>query len=259
MLNSHLTTVLKMSLELAAFYGFITGVPLIAGAIITKFYTFKEKLIGTIMAFGSGVLIAVIAFSLMTEAYNLGGIIPVSLGFVIGAVLFIWVNQIINKQGAKNRKKYFGPKVSGISASGKSLALGSLMDNIPESFAIGVSLLSSGIVSTALVAGIAISNFPESVAGAQAMKIKGMTQRYILKTWGSIAAINVAAAVIGFTVISHLGVEIQAITLGVAGGAILAMLAETMMPEAYESGAYHVSLATVVGFLVAFIVGLEDI
>ncbi len=246
-----------MTLELAIFYGFITGLPLIAGAIITKFYTFKDKPIGMIMAFGSGVLIAVIAFSLMAEAFHLGGIIPVSIGFVAGAALFSWGNHTVNKRGAKNRKRCFGPEVGGKNASGTALALGSLMDNIPESFAIGVSLLSAGSVSSALLVGIIISNFPESAAGAQAMKITGRSQKYIFRTWGSIAAINIVAAAIGFLVISQLGPEIQAITLGIAGGAILAMLAETMMPEAYESGGYHISLATVSGFLIAFILGLE--
>ena len=248
-----------MSLELAMFYGFITGLPLIAGAIITKFYTFKEKPIGMIMAFGSGVLIAVVAFSLMSEAYHLGGIIPVSIGFVGGAALFSWGNHTVNKRGAKNRKRCYGPEVGGGKSSGTALALGSLMDNIPESFAIGVSLLSAGSVSTALLVGIIISNFPESSAGAQAMKITGRTQKYIFKTWGGIAAINIVAAAIGFIVISQLGPEIQALTLGIAGGAILAMLAETMMPEAYESGGYHISLATVAGFLIAFIMGLDNI
>jgi len=238
-----------LTLELAVFYGFITGIPLIAGAIITKFYTFKEKPIGMIMAFGSGVLIAVISFSLMAEAYHLGGIVPVSIGFVAGAVLFSWGNHTVNKRGAKNRKRCFGPEVGGSKASGSALALGSLMDNIPD----------AGSVSSALLVGIVISNFPESAAGAQAMKITGRTQKYILKTWGGIAAINIVAAAIGFLVISQLGTEIQAITLGIAAGAILAMLAETMMPEAYESGGYHVSLATVAGFLIAFILGLENI
>jgi len=248
-----------MSLELALFYGFITGIPLIAGAIITKFFTFKEKSIGMIMAFGSGVLIAVVSFSLMSEAYNLGGILPVSIGFVSGAALFSWGNHHVNKRGAKNRKRCVGSKVGGSKASGVALALGSLMDNIPESFAIGVSLLSSGSVSSALLVGIIISNFPESSAGAQAMKITGRTQKYIFKTWGGIAAVNIVAAGIGFIIISHLGPEIQAISLGIAGGAILAMLAETMMPEAYETGGYHISLATVAGFLIAFILGLENL
>ena len=241
------------------FYGFITGLPLVAGAIISKFYTFKEKPIGMIMAFGSGVLIAVVAFSLMAEAYDIGGIIPVSIGFVAGAAVFSWGNHTVNKRGAKNRKRCFGPEVGGGKASGTALALGSLMDNIPESFAIGVSLLSAGSVSSALLVGIIISNFPESSAGAQAMKITGRTQKYIFKTWGSIAAINIVAAAIGFIVISQLGPEIQAITLGVAGGAILAMLAETMMPEAYETGGFHISLATVAGFLIAFILGLDHL
>ena len=245
-----------MSLELALFYGFITGLPLIAGAVIVKFYTFKDKSIGMIMAFGSGVLIAVVAFSLMTEAYHLGGILPVTIGFIGGAALFSWGNHTINKRGAKNRKRCFGPEVGGGKASGTALALGSLMDNIPESFAIGVSLLSAGSVSSALLVGIIISNFPESSAGAQAMKITGRTQKYIFKTWGSIAAINVLAAAIGFAVISQLGPEIQAITLGIAGGAILAMLAETMMPEAYESGGFHISLAMLFGFLLLFFLSI---
>jgi len=210
------------------------------------------------MAFGSGVLIAVIAFSLMTEAFHLGGIVPVSIGFIVGAVLFTVGNHIVNKRGAKNRKRCTGPEVGGGNASGMALALGSLMDNIPESFAIGVSLLSGGTVSSALLVGIIISNFPESSAGAQAMKLTGRSRTYILKTWGAIAAINVVAAAIGYLIISQLGDEVVAITLGIAAGAILAMLAETMMPEAYENAGYHVSLATVAGFLIAFILGLEQ-
>lgn len=247
-----------MSLELAIFYGFLTGLPLIAGAIITQFYNFGHKSIGLIMAFGSGVLIAVVAFSLMTEAYHLGGVVPVSVGFIVGAVLFTLGNHTINKRGAKNRKRCTGSEVGGSSASGMALALGSLMDNIPESFAIGVSLLSGGTVSSALLVGIIISNFPESAAGAQAMKQTGRSRSYILKTWGSIAVINIVSAAIGFLFISQLGSEIIAITLGIAAGAILAMLAETMMPEAFENGGYHISLATVAGFLVAFILGLEN-
>ena len=247
-----------MSLELAVFYGFLTGLPLIVGAIITQFYTFGHRSIGLIMAFGSGVLMAVIAFSLMTEAYHLGGLIPVSIGFVTGAVLFTVGNHMVNKRGAKNRKRCTG-SAGGGNASGMALALGSLMDNIPESFAIGVSLLSGGTVSSALLVGIIISNFPESSAGAQAMKQTGRSRGYILKTWGTIAVINIVSAVIGFLFISQLGQEIIAITLGIAGGAILAMLAETMMPEAYENGGYHISLATVAGFLIAFILGLEHL
>jgi len=248
-----------MSLELAIFYGFLTGLPLIVGAVITQFYDFGHRTIGLIMAFGSGVLMAVVAFSLMTEAYHLGGIIPVSVGLVAGAVLFTFGNSFINKRGAKNRRRCTGSEIGGGSASGMALALGSLMDNIPESFAIGVSLFSGGTVSSALLVGIMISNFPESSAGAQAMKKTGRSRKYILKTWGIIAVINVVASAIGFSVISQLGNDVISMALGIAGGAILAMLAETMMPEAFENGGHHISLATVAGFLVAFILSLDNL
>jgi len=245
-----------LSLELAVLWGFISGLPLVAGAIITRFFTFNKKMLGVIMAFGSGVMISVLAFSLMKEAYDLGGIIPVSIGFIAGAIVFGIGNHEINKRGAEHRKRCSGLEAGTGKATGLALALGSLMDNIPESLALGISLMASTSVSLALLAGIIISNFPEAVAGSQVMKIRGRSQKFILGTWSAIAGVNILAAAVGFSFLAHLGVESTAIALSLAAGAILAMLAETMMPEAYELGGFHISLATAAGFLVAFVIAL---
>ena len=94
-----------MGLETALFYGFLTGLPLIAGAILTKFVSFGGKMLGAIMAFGSGALIVVITFSLMAEAYEEGGITIAAGGFVTGVVIFSAGNYIVNKKGGENRKK----------------------------------------------------------------------------------------------------------------------------------------------------------
>lgn len=123
-----------MSLENALLYGFVTGLPLIGGAILAKFVSFGGKTLGAIMAFGSGALIVVITFSLMSESYETGGIIVSSVGFITGAIIFSAGNYFINKSGGKRRKKCSHPQdmTHDPSSEGKALALGSLMDNIPE-------------------------------------------------------------------------------------------------------------------------------
>ena len=141
------------------------------------------------------------------------------------------------------------------SSEGKALALGSLMDNIPESLALGVSAM-SGNVGIAFLAGIIVSNFSESAAGSQTMKIAKTETRSIIITWGIISIVNVISAVLGFLILSQLGQEITAFALAIAAGAILAMLAETMIPEAYQHGGFFISIATSLGFLMSLVLVL---
>lgn len=245
---------MSLGLETALFYGFLTGLPLIAGAVLTKFVRFGGKTLGVIMAFGSGALIVVITFSLMAESFEGGGIIVAATGFITGVIIFSAGNYIINKRGGKNRKKCKHPDEMehDSSSEGKALALGSIMDNIPESLALGVSAM-SGTVGMAFLAGIMVSNFSESAAGSQTMKIAKTSTKSIISTWGIICIVNVVSAAVGFLILSQLSHEITAFALAVAAGAILAMLAETMIPEAYQHGGFFISIATALGFLMSFV------
>jgi len=242
-----------LSLENALLYGFLTGLPLIGGAILTKFASFGGKTLGAIMAFGSGALIVVITFSLMSESYENGGIVVASVGFISGVILFSTGNYFINKRGGKRRKQCSHPQemTHDPNSEGKALALGSLMDNIPESLALGVSAI-SGTVGIAFLAGIIVSNFSESVASSQTMKIAKMNTKSIVITWSAIGMANMVSAAIGFLVLSQLGSEAIAFALALAAGAILAMLSETMIPEAYRHGGFFISFATALGFLMSF-------
>jgi len=248
---------MSLGIETALFYGFLTGLPLIAGAILTKFVSFGGKTLGMIMAFGSGALIVVVTFSLMSESHESGGIIIASTGFITGVVVFSAGNYLINKRGGKNRKKCMHPQemTHDGSSEGKALALGSIMDNIPESLALGVSAM-SGTIGIAFLAGIMVSNFSESAAGSQTMKIAKTGTKSIIVTWGIIGIVNVVSAAIGFLILSQLGHEVTAFALAVAAGAILAMLAETMIPEAYHHGGFFISIATAFGFLMSFVLVL---
>ena len=137
----------------------------------------------------------------------------------------------------------------------KALALGSIMDNIPESLALGVSAM-SGTVGIAFLAGIIVSNFSESAAGSQTMKIAKTSTKSIILTWTIIGILNVISAAAGFVILSQMGHEVTAFVLAVAAGAILAMLAETMIPEAYQHGGFFISVATALGFLMSFVLVL---
>jgi zinc transporter, ZIP family len=212
------------------------------------------------MAFGAGVLIAALTFSLIEEAYNLvKDLVPVVSGFTLGGLSYSIANYILNiKSGTKNRKRSHGEKAGGgKNASGIALMVGSLMDNIPENMALGISLVAGGgTVNIVLIAAIFISNFPEGLASSQGMKNNGKSIKKILLLWLVVVAIGTISSAIGFSVLANVNKYIVSIALSYASGAILVMLAESMIPEAFEEGGESkIGLATMAGFAVAFVLG----
>jgi zinc transporter, ZIP family len=213
------------------------------------------------MAFGAGVLIAALTFSLIEEAYNLiNDLVPVVLGFTLGGLSYSIANYILNikSSGTKNRKRSHGENAGGgKNASGIALMIGSLMDNIPENMALGISLVAGGgTVNIVLIAAIFISNFPEGLASSQGMKNNGKSITKILLLWIIVVAIGTISSAVGFSVLANVNKYIVSIALSYASGAILVMLAESMIPEAFEEGGESkIGLATMAGFVVAFVLG----
>ena len=246
-----------MSLENAIVWSFVSSIPLVIGVIITRFLEINRKIVAIIMAIGSGSLISIITFSLMREAYHLGGVVPVSIGFAIGVVIFGFGNRVIIKKFVHKTKNQDEDKPT--KGSGLSLAFGSLLDNIPEGLSIGITMLISGAIGFSLVTAIAISNFSEGLAGSNIMKIYKKNPNRILVLWGIITASNVAASALGFTLLSGADDATIAILLSFAAGAILGMLSETMMPEVFKLGGSLVSLATAAGFLISFIMIVQNV
>ena len=234
----------------AAFWGFVGGAALLIGAVAGIYLPASKRLIGLIMAFGSGVLISALTFELMREAYDTAGATAALLGLLAGSLVFFCGDWLIDRRGGNRRKSPNGPQAG---AGASALVLGALLDGIPESAAIGVSLIGGGSVGVAVVAAVFLSNIPESLSASAGMKATGRSTRYILGLWLAVTLASTVAAALGFGVLSGADPAVTAAIQAFAAGAILTMLADTMVPEAVEHAGALVGLLTVLGFAAAFL------
>ena len=239
----------------AGLWGLLSGGALLIGAVIGYFVGVPQRLIASIMAFGSGVLFSALSFELMDKAYATGGFDATAIGFLSGALVYAAANYYLSHRGAKHRKRSGGlqPSESQQGGSGLAIAVGALLDGIPESIVIGLSLLGGKGVSLVAVIAVFLSNIPEGLSSASGMKKAGRSMGYVLGIWTAIALISGVAALVGFTVFRHYSDNVIAATTAVAAGAILTMLVDTMVPEAHEESHNFAGLITVFGFLMAFI------
>ena len=201
------------------------------------------------MALGAGVLVSSVAFELMDEAYKIGGLDAAAPGLLLGAAVFFLADRAVNRRGGGRRKNSGGRQ----GGSATAIAIGALLDGIPESAAIGISLIEGNGVGIALVAAVFLSNVPEGLSSAAGMKQAGRSKTYVLALWGAVTLASTLAAMFGYLFLAGASGNVIAAIQAFAAGAILTMLASTMMPEAYEDGGPIVGLVTTVGFLLAFI------
>lgn len=238
----------------AGFWGLLAGSALLVGAAFGYFAPVPQKIIAWIMAFGSGVLISALSFDLMDEALKRGGFTSTAIGFLGGAAVYTAANWYLSRHGAKHRKRSDGkqPSEQEQAGSGLAIAVGALLDGIPESIVIGTTMIAGGAVSWVAVAAIFLSNVPEGLSSSAGMRKAGRSKLYVFGVWGAIALISGVASWAGYAIFSHFSDAVIAGTTAVAAGAILSMIADTMIPEAFEAAHDFAGLITVAGFLAAF-------
>ena len=232
----------------AFLWGLLATSSLVLGGLISSNFDLGKKTIGIVMGFGAGTLISAISYELIFDAVKIarGTGFP-AYGFFAGAFTFYFSDKLIAKIGTKSSPN------NGLQHSQLivPMVLAIILDGIPESIVIGLGLFEGGTISVAMLAAVFISNLPEAIAGSSGMKSDGWSKRKITLLWLFIVLVCSLATVAGFSLFTNTTEKWLSFIQAFAGGAILMMLANSMIPEAYEHGGKHAGLATVLGFFLS--------
>jgi zinc transporter, ZIP family len=237
-------------------WGILASSSLVLGGLVVMWRPIGPRLLGLVMAFGSGVLISAVAFELVQEAFDTsswhGG---VAAGLLAGSVVFFAGDWLIDRSGGSGRKDSGGGQEGG---SGPAIVLGIVLDGIPESFVLGLTVLQQGKVSAAFLVAVFLSNLPEAVAATSGLLRSGWARGRVLGLWLLVVAVSGLSALGGYALLDGASPNTIAFVLSFAAGAILTMLADTMMPEAFEQEGKLVGVVTTIGFAVAFAISALD-
>jgi ZIP family zinc transporter len=243
----------------ATLAGLISGAALLLGALLGLYLKIGHKMIAVVMAFGAGVLISALSIDLMNEGFEQSKeSFMMGLSFLAGAFVFVLGDYFIDNNGGKFRKSTHGmeqdlKKDNPEGSSGSGIFLGTLLDGIPESFVVGASIATGGTSGFVFIVAVFLSNLPEGISGTISMKMSGMSTRNIILLWVATLLITALSAIGGYFFLDTASPVVNASIMAFASGAILAMLCDTMIPEAFKFGGRFVALITVVGFLLAFL------
>ena len=215
----------------AAFWGLVGGIALLAGALVGLAWRVPRRVIGLVMAFGAGVLISALSFELTAEAVARAASTRRRRGWRRDRSSFFLGDRALDRMGGADRKRSGGP---GPDAAALGIVLGAILDGIPESAAIGVSMIDGGGVSVAVVVAVFLSNVPESLSAATGLRER-MSGAQIIALWSAVAVVSAISAALGYALLGDASGDWVAFIQSFAAGAILTMLADTMIPEAFDA------------------------
>jgi zinc transporter, ZIP family len=241
----------------AAGWGAIAASGLLIGAVGGFYGSLPHAVIARVMTFASGVLLAVVAVDLLITARGAASLEWTVAGLLAGAALFSAVNWLLSRQGAGDRKRcgecVRQPGEEGQPGSGLAIAAGTFLDGVPEGIVLGASVLHQGGPGLGTVTAFFLANVPEALSSSAGMRQAGRSARWVFGVWlGISAVISVAAATAGIA-LQGTGPAVQGAIEAFAAGAILALVAETMIPEAFHGSPQFNGLLLVVGFVALLI------
>jgi zinc transporter, ZIP family len=230
----------------ALFWGLFSSASLYLGQLLARPLGHSNRAVGLMTGFGAGTMISALAYELVpASSFSRGWMIGVS--FLAGALVYYVGDRWVDSRGGKQRSAIQSDKSEG---SGAAMFLGALLDGVPESFILGLGLALGGTISVAFVAAVFISNIPQGLAGTTSLQDVGTSDRRITAMWGGLTVTCGLASLIGYAMADHLH-DAGANASAFAGGAVLMMLTDSMVPESYRYGGRLTGLFTVFGFMVA--------
>lgn len=251
----------------AVLFGLAASSAFPLGVMLGLFWNPPRRVLASIIAFGAGVLVSALSFELMEEAFETGTPLWTIFGFMLGALIYIVLDQITDRWAARSSPKREGTEPFQVehperketseqaTVSGIAVLMGTALDGIPENAAIGVGIAAEegpglGIV---LLGAVFLSNLPGAMSSTLGMKAEGRSTTYILVAWSLVALACIASVVVGFELLSGMSDTFQGALLALAAGGIIAMLSDTMFPDAFRTGGPWVAMATATGFALAFL------
>jgi ZIP family zinc transporter len=229
-------------------WGALAASSLVLGAALAFVGDWPSRQIGLILAFGAGALISAVSFELAAEGIEIGSLRATALGLGVGALTYFALDGLIAKRSASGRGRAGRASASD---SGNALALGAFLDGIPEQLVLGIGLAAGEGVGIGLLVAIFVSNLPEAIGSASAMRDSGRSRNKIQWLWAAVAAICTIATVAGYGIADVASGDLRAAIDGFAAGALLVMLIDSMIPEATKEAGRVAGLVTTLGFAVA--------
>jgi zinc transporter, ZIP family len=231
----------------AFFWGAIGAAALLIGALIAYFLNPSRQVIAVVMAIGTGLLIGSVSFELVDDALENQAVAGVAALVLVGAMVFTAGNWLLDRYGGSTRKDPTGAQSDALPLA---IVLGSVLDGIPESFVLGLTVLQGG-VSLALLVAIALSNLPEGMSSSSGLKRAGWSRRRVVLMWLAVIGVSAISAAAGYAVLGPAGARTGALIEAFAAGALLAMLADTLLPEAYKVEKVFTGPLVVIGFAIS--------
>ncbi|WP_098461814.1 ZIP family metal transporter [Isoptericola jiangsuensis] len=236
-------------------WGLLGSSSLLLGAGIVLVRPLSQRVVGLVMAFGAGILISAVAYDLVEDAAEStdGGWVLL-VGLTAGASAFFVGDLLIDRRGGQGRKRSTGEQAQG---SGGAIALGTVLDGVPESVVLGATLVGGGGISVAMLAAVFLSNLPEAMSATAGLRQAGTSRARLFLLWGGTTLVSAVAAGVGYAALGSASAATVALVQAFAAGALLTMLVDTMIPEAAEFAGPVGGLMTVLGFAAAF--GLSQV
>nr|WP_264794729.1 ZIP family metal transporter [Arthrobacter mangrovi] len=262
-------------MAMSLLFGIVTSSALVIGGLIGVWFELPKRVLAIILSFAAGALVTALTFELFEDAYERGGIWRAAGGLFVGAVVFTTLSALLDRWAQAGSKSIPADEYRGSAkldtdaaakghaptaestrgAAGLALLAAATLDGVPENLALGVAL-GEGSGGLALLAAIFVSNLPEALVGAASMRSQGMSRPSVIWLWVACSVLLVAAVVVGAGPLSTSDPETISLPLAFAAGAVIAALADTLMPEAFEHGGPAVALSTAAGFVLSYVLSL---